>query len=335
MKKTRRGNGTGFCYRIDNNPNRKKPFIYGFNVGWTDDGKPIRNVLGYATSEAKGNKELDKYLASDEEQENEMTWKELYNKWLEYKKSTGISKSGLQHYTNAYKKTLILNSRKFQEINLDIMQNIINNCGVGHDGQKRIRNLYTQLYEYANVLEVKKNANFSKFLVVSKEEKSKKKRNPFTKGEIRKLWKNRNSFVDIILFMVYTGIRPNELFKITEATEDYIVTGSKTDAGKDRMIPIHDDIKEIFKSILNNKTLDILTRNKFYELFNNEMSKLSMKHEPYDTRHAFSTLWKFSKRDSLARKRIMGHAVKDLTDDVYTHLDINFLRSELNKVVFI
>lgn len=333
MKKTKRANGEGFCYRIDNNPNRKNPFIYGFIVDWTDDGKPIKKVLGYTTSKSKGNKELDKYLASDKEEKDDMTWKELYNKWIEYKKSTGISKEGLRHYTNAYKKTLILNSRKFSEINLEIMQNIINDSCVKTDGQKRIRNLYNQLYEYAKMLGVKTNTDFSKFLIVSKEEKS-EKHTVFTKEQINVLWNNRNSFVDIILFMIYTGIRPNELFKISETTDDYIITGSKTDAGKDRVIPIHDDIKDVFKSILNSKTLDILTIGKFYKLFNDEMNSLNMKHFPYDTRHTFSTLWKLSKSDDLARKRIMGHSVKDLTDNVYTHLDFEFLKTELNNVVF-
>lgn len=334
MKKTKRANGEGFCYRIDNNPNRKKPFIYGFIVGWTDDGKPIKEVLGYTTSKSKGDKELDKYLASDKEEiQDDMTWKELYNKWIEYKESTRISKEGLRHYTNAYKKTLILNSRKFHEISLDIMQNIINDSGVGHDGQKRIRNLYNQLYEYAKMLGIKTNANFSKFLVVSKEETN-EKREIFTKEQISKLWDNRNNFVDIILLMIYTGVRPNELFKISEVTEEYIVTGSKTDAGKNRIIPLHNDIKNVFKNITDSKILEILTKAKFYKLFGSEMDRLNMEHEPYDTRHTFSTLWKLSKSDDLARKRIMGHSVKDLTDNVYTHLSFEFLKTELNNVIF-
>lgn len=333
MGHSKRANGDGFCYKIDNNPNRKRPFVYGFITGWTSEGKPIKKILGYTTSKSKGNKELDKYLVSGEEKQDDITWKELYEKWIEYKKSTGISKEGLQHYTNAYRKTLILNNRKFSEINLEIMQNIISNSGVKTDGQKRIRNLYSQLYDYSKVLGVKINSNFSKFLVVSKEEKS-EKHTTFTNEEINKLWENRNNFVDIILLMIYTGIRPNEIFKITESTNDYIVTGSKTTAGKNRIIPIHDDIKNIFKEILNNKTLELISTTKFYTLFNIEMNKLNMKHFPYDTRHTFSTLWKFSKADDLARKRIMGHSVKDLTDNVYTHLDFDFLKTELNKVKF-
>ena len=331
---TKRANGRGFCYRIDNNPNRKNPFIYGFVVDWTDDGKPIKKILGYTTSKSKGNKELEKYLASDtEEKQDDITWKELYSKWIEYKKNTGISKEGLQHYTGAYKKTLILKDRKFSEINLEIMQNIINDSGVKTDGQKRIRNLYNQLYEYAKMLGIKTNTNFSKFLIVSKEEKSEKHK-VFTRYQINVLWNNRNNFVDIILFMIYTGIRPNELFKITEKTNDYIITGSKTEAGKNRIIPIHNDIKKLFKSILESKTLDILTTTKFYKLFSEEMNNLKMEHYPYDTRHTFSTVWKLSKADDLARKRIMGHSVKDLTDNVYTHLELDFLKTELNNVIF-
>ncbi len=332
MKKTKRANGDGFCYKIDNNPNRKNPFIYGFIVDWTDDGKPIKKVLGYTTSKSKGNKELDKYLASDKDEiKDDMTWKELYSEWFEWKKSTGISKDGLSHYVHAYNKTLILNNRKFSEINLDIMQNIINDSGVKTDGQKRIRNLYSQLHQYAKIKGIKVPNDFSNFLIVSKEEKS-TKHTIFAKEEIQSLWDNRNDFIDVILFMIYTGIRPNELFKIIEYNDNYFVTGSKTKAGMNRIIPVHDDIKEIYNNI--ETCIENINKNSFYTIFKNELTKLNIYHYPYDTRHTFSTAWKLSKSDDLARKRIMGHSVKDLTDDVYTHLDFDFLKTELNNVKF-
>lgn len=330
MGRTKRANGEGFCYKIDNNPHRKNPFVYGFIIDWTDDGKPIKNILGYTTSKSKGNKELDKYLASDNKEIlNDITWKELYSEWLEWKKGTGIGKDGLRHYINAYKKTLILNNRKFSEINLAIMQNVIDDSGVKTDGQKRIRNLYSQLHQYAKIKGVKTSADFSKFLIVSKEEKS-TKHTIFTKEEIDVLWNNRNNFIDIILFMIYTGIRPNELFKISEMQDDYIITGSKTQSGMDRQIPIHNDIKQIYKNI----DFKVINKNSFYTVFKNQLELLNIKHYPYDTRHTFSTMWKLSKADDLARKRIMGHSVKDLTDNVYTHLNFEFLKNEINEVQF-
>lgn len=332
-KKTKRGNGEGFCYKIDNNPNRKRPWAYGFNIGWTDDGKPIRKILGYATSKPKGDKELDKFLASDSSEIlNDITWKEVYIDWLEWKKNTGISKDGLNHYVNAYKKTSILNSRKFSEITLNIMQKVIDDSGVKTDGQKRIRNLYSQLYQYAKIKGIKVSADFSNFLIVSKEEKS-TKHTIFTKEEISKLWENKNDFIDVVLFMIYTGIRPNELFKITEYEENYFVTGSKTKAGMNRTIPIHDDIKQIYKTIKDR--IDNINQNTFYAIFKNELSNLNIVHYPYDTRHTFATCWKLSKADELARKKLMGHAEKDLTNNIYTHLDMAFIQNELNKVSFL
>lgn len=332
MKKVKRANGNGFCYKIDNNPNRKNPYVYGFTVDWTDDGKPIKKILGYTTSEAKGRKELDKYLASDNKEVlNDITWQELYNKWLKYKENTGVAKTGLQHYTNAYNKTLILNKTKFADITIDIMQKVIDNSGVKTDGQKRIRNLYSQLHQYAKIIGVKTSADFSKFLVVSKEEKS-TKHTIFTKEEINKLWNNRNDFIDVILFMIYTGIRPNELFKISEYNEKYFVTGSKTEAGKNRQIPIHNDLKDIYLTI--ETKINKIKKSYFYSTFKQELDNLSIEHYPYDTRHTFGTCWKLSNADTFARKKIMGHAEKDLTNNVYTHLDTKFLYYELNKVTF-
>lgn len=132
--------------------------------------------------------------------------------------------------------------------------------------------------------------------------------------------------------MIYTGIRPNELFKISEYNEDYFVTGSKTKAGMNRTIPIHNDILDIYKNI--RYCIDDINKNSFYTVFKNELTRLNINHYPYDTRHTFATQWKLSKADDLVRKKIMGHSEKDLTNNIYTHLDIEFIKAELNKVVF-
>ena len=55
-------------------------------------------------------------------------------------------------------------------------------------------------------------------------------------------------------------------------------------------------------------------------------------HLPHDGRHTFSTLAKKAGMDDYARKKLMGHSIKDLTDKVYTHLDMEWFRQELEKI---
>lgn len=317
---------------IDKKSKRRKPYRVQIHVGWTDEGTPIRKTIGYAKTRAEGRKMLDNYHEKPFNEElKDATWKYVYEKWLEYKKGTNISGTGLAHYTNAYNKTTALNLMPFSEINLTTYQRIIDSSGVKNDGQKRIRNLYHQLYEFAKILNIPVNNDFSSFLNVEPEQKSVKHK-PFTKDEIKILFKNRNATIDIIIFMIYTGIRPNELFKMSEYTDDYIITGSKTNAGKNRTIPIHDKIKPIWEDIQKNNTITLLTSKSLYKTFKNELQKLNINHVPYDTRHTFATLWKLAGADEYARKKIMGHSEKDLTNNIYTHLDFEFLKKNINMI---
>lgn len=74
---------------------------------------------------------------------------------------------------------------------------------------------------------------------------------PFTIDEINLLWKNVDTipFADMILVGIYTGFRPVELTMLktedVHLSEGYMVDGTKTKAGKNRIVPIHPMIEEI------------------------------------------------------------------------------------------
>ena len=56
-------------------------------------------------------------------------------------------------------------------------------------------------------------------------------------------------------------------------------------------------------------------------------------HTMHDTRHTFATLGKEFNMKPSAVKKIMGHKLQDLTDDVYTHESIEYLKNEMEKIV--
>jgi hypothetical protein len=43
-------------------------------------------------------------------------------------------------------------------------------------------------------------------------------------------------------------------------------------------------------------------------------------------------MWKEKKLDEAMRRRIQGHAGEGIGEQVYTHLDLEILRSELDKL---
>ena len=75
-----------------------------------------------------------------------------------------------------------------------------------------------------------------------------------------------------------------------------------------------------------------MTYDKYRGRFNKIMSKLKMKHRPHETRHTFITLAKKSNVDEYILKLIVGHAIEDITEKVYTHRTMEQLQEEINKI---
>ena len=53
---------------------------------------------------------------------------------------------------------------------------------------------------------------------------------------------------------------------------------------------------------------------------------------PHNARHTFATLLKRGGADEFYRKRLLGHSSGNVTDDVYTHEDIESLREAVEKI---
>jgi len=119
--------------------------------------------------------------------------------------------------------------------------------------------------------------------------------------------------------------------------ERYLIAGSKTAAGKDRLIPIHKDLIPLIKRRyeesnyylieLNDKKMEYMTYRKRYlkllEYLNLE------KHTIHDTRHTFATIMNNSGANSTSIKNIIGHSDFKTTEKIYTHKE----KAELIKAI--
>ena len=61
--------------------------------------------------------------------------------------------------------------------------------------------------------------------------------------------------------------------------------------------------------------------------------KLDMNHTPHECRHTFITIAKSNKMDEYVLKLIVGHAIDDITEKVYTHRTVEQLRTEMNTKI--
>ena len=178
------------------------------------------------------------------------------------------------------------------------------------------------------------------------------KRVPFSDKEIQALWDNINfPFVDMVLIGIYSGWRPQELavLKINDVNLEAwtFFGGLKTDAGRNRCVPIHPAIRELVKRNYdkaiamsseylfndeNGQQSTYLTYDKYRGRFSKINNKLGMQHKPHDTRHTFITKAKEANMNEYILKLIVGHTVEDITERVYTHRTMQQLQEEMAKI---
>ena len=145
--------------------------------------------------------------------------------------------------------------------------------------------------------------------------------------------------------MIYSGLRIGELLLIKSTDidlENEIITGGiKTDAGKNRIIPINKKILPFIKNrleegheylIVNSRNKPMKYDNYYRERFIPIMEQLNMNHRPHDARHTFATLMNNADANRTSIKKIIGHSSYETTEKIYTHKDIEELRKAINLI---
>lgn len=179
----------------------------------------------------------------------------------------------------------------------------------------------------------------------------------FSDRELEILWgaAGTNIYIDLILIQCYSGWRASELIKLELCKVDLEAQtfrgGSKTDAGKDRVVPIHHLIYPLvekhYREAVRLKSPRLFSIQTFvegdfsfiyYELYARQFKvvinrlALDSRHHTHDCRKTFVTMAKRANVDEYAIKRIIGHQIADLTERVYTDRSLEWLRSEIEKI---
>lgn len=273
-----------------------------------------------------------------------MTFAELYRRWCKERCKGEKEKAT---YLSEYKHCQMLYDMRFVDIRLTHLQAVIDNSSAKFPTRKAIKILLNLMYNYAikNDIVDKK---YSQYIDIGTEEE-KSKRKPFTQAEIDKLFANvdKMDYIDTVLIMIYTCMRVGELITIEIANvhldERYMIGGIKTEAGKNRVIPINRKIEPFIRKyyemnkdkkylIMNSLGNPMQYSNYRREKWDNIMEKLEMEHNPHDCRHTGASLLDSVGANKLCRKRIMGHSSQDLTDDVYTHKTIEELVATIDLI---
>lgn len=371
-------NGYGSVTKLSGN--RRKPYLARVTLGWITNeqtGKTTQNRVPIGTYKTKKEalQALAEYGANPYDiQNNNLTLAELYQKWTEAYFPTLAGESSTRTITSAWKYCHPLYKMRVKDLRArhikGIMEDgyIISSRGK-NAGQKvmaspgvkaRIKSMFNLMLDYALEYEIV-DKNYARTFDISEDiikEKEAATRGHiiFPPDEMKILWDNVDKirFVDWILIQCYMGWRPQELATLQLADvnldEWYMVAGMKTDAGKNRMVPIHTKIQPLVKrnydyavslgsdALFNDPTATKggmkITYDKYAGRFDKVMAalKLNPEHRPHDPRMTFITMAKKTGIDPMVVKRLAGHRINDVTEAVYTVRDLEWLRSDIEKI---
>lgn len=226
----------------------------------------------------------------------------------------------------------------------------------------RIKSMFNLMLDYALEYELV-DKNYSRTFNLSQDiidemKEMKRSHIPFKEEELEILWKNvdKIKWVNIVLIQCYSGFRPQELglieVKNVNLDKNTIIGGMKTKAGTDRLVPIHPKIRNLIETEYN-KAVELgseylitctdgathtgsikFTYDKYVSRFKKILSRLNLNpdHRPHDGRNTFITLAKKYNMDEYAIKYIVGHAINDITEKIYTERDEQWLTEEIKKI---
>lgn len=330
----RQANGTGSYHKMSGN--RRKPWRVRVTKGWVDGKQKFIN-LGYYATRKEAMAVLVKYNETPWDVSNDsLTFDKLYGMWYEEKEKT-MDKYNLRGYASAYKHTEQIRKLIFKEIKHAHLQGVINEMQTKESSKKKAKQLFSQMYKFAMQNDIVEK-DYSKFVTIPQDEEKDEKM-PFTNEEVVKIYNTNEHNHDVIKVLLFTGMRINELLKMemknVHIEDGYMLGGSKTKSGKNRIIPISKFIKPIIEKWYDeNRTLLVvnekgakLTYATYYRWWTMNIEG----HTPHDARHTFVSYMNNANVNITSVKRIVGHSTGDVTEKVYTHKAIEDLKQAMNE----
>jgi len=354
-KRLRLPNGFGRITKIKGRV--RKPYRAMVTVGKDENGRPIGKLLkpqAYFDTYNDAYMALVEYNKSPYELASDLTFKEVYDKWIA-RHSKNITSATLVNVESAYHYCHLIYDTPFREIRIKHIKFCMEEGYVIRRGKKQsptentkrnIKKLFNQLFDYAIEFEIT-DRNYAREYKLKGEVKTQKPHITYTDDEMRILWENQHEpLARITLLQCYSGLRPREVITMKSSNvfleDGYMVGGMKTEAGRDRIIPIHPLVKNIIEVFLasghellvtnEGKPYAYNTLRAKYETFTKAYG-ISPDHRLHDARKHFVSLAKKYGVDDFAIKRIVGHSVKaDITESVYTERPTSWLIKEMSKI---
>lgn len=332
----KRANGDGSIYKLSGN--RRNPWAIRITVGWDENGKQKYKYLSYHESYTDAKTALREYLVKPFDLSKKgVTIADVFNDWME---STTLASQTISGYKSAFNQSAFLHNMKMRDIKVIHLENAM--YALKPSMQPNFKNAMKQLYKHAIKYEIV-DKDLSFYIQPEKVERGERK--PFTLEQIERIRAFDHKYNDIVIILLYTGMRINELLKMKKENvfldDRYMIGGLKTKAGKNRIIPIHDDIFELVKERYNNSSTYLIENERAKVVYRTFMTVywkklkeyLNTDQTPHCTRHTFVSRADTCGINATSLKRIVGHSLADITAH-YNHKDIQQLLHEINKLKY-
>ena len=338
----RNENGFGSIVCLDKSgKKRRKPWAVRITTGWKN-GKQQRKYLGYYRTQKEALVALGEYHKNGVNLDlTKLTLNEVFERFMERVEKKDLSDSVMRAHKMTQKHFGSLANVQFNQIKTVHLQNWMDDIDLKPGTKKKLKSNMIQIYKYAvaNDLVVK---NYAENIEIT--EKVEKTGAIFTDKEIATLWKHKDEKeVQQLLILIYTGMRIGELLEMNRDNinfeEGYMVGGSKTEAGKDRVIPIHNKIMPFVKEqlgdnlwlIRNNRGGSISYRGA-YDQFQKLFERLGMNHKIHDTRKTAISWMHTGGLPMETIRIIVGHSGKGVTEKVYLFKSPKELVEAVNSI---
>lgn len=337
-------NGFGTVAKLSGN--RRRPFIIKKTVGWNDKGHPIYDIVGYAATREEGLMILSEYNRDPWDVDRaKITLNELFELWKE-KKAPKLGDSNRASMISAYKYCAPLGKKPYKVIKAYQMQETIDTCGKSYSTQAAIKNLWNHLDKFSLEMDIISRC-YSDLLTSDPVPPT--NREAFTVDEVKALWEHQKEpWVDTVLILIYSGWRISELLNLKPEDIDLqagvMKGGTKTKAGKDRVVPIHSRIRPFIEGRLSEGGPRLVSYNgracsqTQYRIFWKEiMEGLGFEHgdhtpTPHECRHTFETRLDSAGANRKCIDLLMGHVSKDTGNRVYNHKTLEELRETVSLI---
>jgi len=367
-----RGNGQGTAYQRPGQRTWTVEVVVGKKYPNGDITKPKRPVRktkgGFRTK--KEALEYVPVLKGEKPKAVRMTLEDVYLSWKpKYEKR--IDKSTMSCYTSAYNHFSNLHGTYMDEISSEQLQACMDACKAGKRTHQNMRTTAGLLWKYAVDLNaVEKDITRNLFTGKGKSVQ----REPLTLAEENTVFNaiGTERYAEYVYCLCYLGFRPGEFLELkksqlfcanlAEKPDDdpvpvwYFRNGKKTDAGRDRLVVIHDNIlpyilerayipgtnllfpQYTFSKPSRERPVPVFTGFKpmSHEYFNKHVFKPMMSRlniaagkVPYGTRHSFAN--KLKKAEGLDKDKasLIGHSNYLFTQSAYQTSDL----ADLKKVI--